>query len=231
REAEQQPDKHIQVAENFQNSHQLVRETRKAFNMIRGSQVPAEYWTMRKLDVRVSNKMLNRAFRIMNALLKAFEDRGFSVEVSKENPQSTYVIIDEEKVRIRLWEKDNRSERELTEKEKRNPDGYIYDRWIFTPSSKLTFTIDEYWDGCTKKNWNDRDQKPLEDQLNDIMVGIVVAAKALRARTLRRQEQERLWREEALRKEEAERRRKAELARRKELERLAESWIKSRRLS
>src|SRR5215510_2724877 len=30
KEAEQQPDRHIQVADNFQNSHRLVRETRKA---------------------------------------------------------------------------------------------------------------------------------------------------------------------------------------------------------
>src|SRR5262249_10776185 len=45
-EAERQPDKRIQVADNFQHSHKLVRETRKAFNMIRGkdSRVPAEYW-------------------------------------------------------------------------------------------------------------------------------------------------------------------------------------------
>ncbi len=183
-----------------------------------------------RLDIRVSHEMLHRALRIMDAIVRALEVRGYSLEVSDENSRSTYAVIKGERVQIHLWEKDNRSERELTEDENSRRSGYVSDRWVFTPSGKLTFTIDEYWEECRRKNWTDRLHRALEEQLNDVMVGMITAAGALRLRKLKWQEEERLRREDALRREQAERRRRDEEERRKLLENMFESWTRSQSL-
>jgi hypothetical protein len=104
------------------------------------------------------------------------------------------------------------------------------DRWIFTPSGRLTFTIDEHWDDYSKKNWRDKEGRPLEEQLNDVVVGLITATEALRKKRLDREEQECRRKEEAIRRQEEERHRLEEEVRRTALENQAERWLKSQNL-
>jgi hypothetical protein len=46
----------------------------------------------------------------MDALLKALEARGYSAEVPKDGPMVTHILTGDEKVKVRLWEKANRSD-------------------------------------------------------------------------------------------------------------------------
>jgi hypothetical protein len=179
-------------------------------------------WNQRCMNVRVSKTSLHRALRIMDALLKALEKRGYSAEVSKDGPMATHILIGAEKVKVRLAEKANRSERELTAEEKKKPAHTISNRWLYSPSGRLTFEIDEYCDGLQKK-WTDKAQKPLEEQLNDVLAGLILAGEALRLRRIEREEEQR-------RQRELERRRMEDQERRYHLDQHLKAWSESERL-
>jgi hypothetical protein len=231
-ESERVPENQIVVAEDLLKAHPLVRQTRTVFE--RAPKDFSEQLAHRAkphLDLRVSKPLLHRALLILDALLKGLEARGFSVEVPhNEGATPTRAIIGEEKVRFFLWEKDNRSDRVYTKEELAKPSWERRDRWIFTPSGKLTFTINEHWDDLNKRNWRDKEGKPLEAQLNDIVVGLLTAAAGMRAKRLEWEEWERLRNEEAQRGREAEQRQLEEEERIMALDRQVECWVKSRNL-
>jgi hypothetical protein len=88
------------------------------------------------------------------------------------------------------------------------------------------FVIDMYED-LRKKRWSDRKSLPLEEQLNDIVVGIRAAAAVRRAAELRRQEEARRRAEEQRRREEVARIQAEEEKRQAALEREVELWTAS----
>jgi hypothetical protein len=220
--SESQPDNQIRVADTLHNPHPLVRQTRQVLEKAKSDEygVVRRIWNQNCLSLRVSKTALHRALRIMDALIKALEARGYSVEVGKDGSAGTRVRIGEDKLKVRLTEKVSRNERELTAEEKRKPSYSVSDRWVYTPSGKLTFEIDEYTYGY-KKKWTDKEQKPLEDQLNDVVAGLIIAAEAERLKRIEWEEQQRQRREE-------ERRRMKTQELVNTLERHIESWSKSR---
>jgi hypothetical protein len=142
----------------------------------------------------------------MDALLKALEERGYSAGVSKQEQISTHLLIGTEKVKVRMWENSIRSERELTILEKKKPDYLQPNKWVYNPSGKLTFVIDEYIDGY-QKMWTDRIKKPLEEQLNEILTTLILIGDALRLEHIKREEEHRRWCEQERRREEEQQRR------------------------
>jgi hypothetical protein len=212
-EVENAPENRICVADTLRGCHSLIRQTKQGIEKAR----PDEYGRLHgHLDLHVSKPSLNRALRIIDALVRAAEQRGYAIENSKQSPYPTQMVIGEESIRFKLFEKSNRRDRELTAEEKRKPAHEIRDRSIYTPSGVLSFEIDEYTD-YWQRRWTDRPNKPLEEQLNDIMIGFIVTAEALRARRLR-------WEEEARQRREAERRYHIEEKRRGTLNKHVESW-------
>jgi hypothetical protein len=63
----------------------------------------------------------------------------------------------------------------MAEKESR----YFYagDRWLFTPSGRLTLKLDHAGHSYTRKQWGERGSKKLEDRLDDIAIDIVQFAR------------------------------------------------------
>lgn len=228
--SESLPESRIRVADHLRSPHALVREAKET---LQGAGVDdyGMLWQRSALDLRVSRKMLARALRIMEALIKALEARGHKVEVPKTGWQKrACAVIGEEAVGMRLWERATRSERELTIEERRKPPHAIYDRYVYNPSGRLTFTLDAVWAYGVKKNWTETEEEPLEEKLNEVVVGIVTAAHVARKNQQKRDEEERLRQEELLRRQEGERRSQEEEARRKALEVQSELWVKSRNL-
>lgn len=223
--SEGEPENRITVAGSLRGAHRLVRQTSEASGLLRkGPNAKPGHRAPPGLDVRVSRPLLRRALLILDALLKALEARGYSVEGSDEAGAPTRAVIGEEKVKFFLWEKDVRSEHVFTEKELAMPSYRRPERWVFTPSGRLTFTIDEYWDDYGKKNWRDKEGRPLEDQLNEVVIGLLTAAEGLRRQRLEREERERRRKEDEARRWEEERRRKEDEARRGALEQQAQRW-------
>jgi len=185
-EAEKAAENHIRVADTLHGCHPLIRQAKQVLEKAR----PDEYGRLHgHLDLHVSKTSLNRALRIMDAFVRVAERRGYVVENSKQSPYRPQMVIGEERIKFKLFEKSDRRDRVLTAEEKRKPAYEIRDRWIYTPSGVLSFEIDEYTD-YWQRRWTDRLDKPLEEQLNDIMIGLVVTAEVLRARRLK-------WEEEA----------------------------------
>jgi hypothetical protein len=230
-EAEGQVNNRISITKDLRNAHPLTSRTRQILEKAK----PDDYgrlrttWEQRdqpRLDLRVSKGTLHRALLIMDALLKALEERGCSVEISKKEDMSTQIVIGEQKVRVYIWEnadRRERSEKELAEIKKRSPSWMSTGRWVFTPSGKLMFVIDEYWSSSGRRRWSDSKRKPLEDMLNELIVGVVIAAEGLRIKEIERQEEKRKWEEMELRRLEEENRRDL-------LEEQSKLWIRAQNL-
>jgi hypothetical protein len=227
-EIERLPTNRIIVADALHGAHPLIRETRTLLEtgFVDSYGRLLAVWSEKPkhvLNVKVSKKSLHRALRIMNALLKAIETRGGEVEVKDRD---TLCIMNQAQVRFNLWEKVKRSERDLTAEEREK--SYVPDRWIYTPTGEFKFTIDEWVVG--RKSWTDKNQKPLEEQLNDIMVGLITASEIIHARDLEHEREERRRWEAERQRQEMERQRRLEEERHQELETMAALWVRSSNL-
>lgn len=226
-EREKLPGNRIAISENLRGAHRLVSYT----NKVLGKAKPDSYgrlilpWNAKVerpyLDLRVSKQALHRSLRIVDALLRAIEARGHQIE-----KDGIRLAVNGEQIRFYIKEKVDRTEREPTAAEKER--SWHYDKWVFTPTGELTFTIDEVW--VDRKNWRDRKNKPLENQLNDIVVGIISAAEVIRVKRLEREAELRRWREEELRRQEMALRQQLHRELVAELETECKLWLESRKL-
>lgn len=172
-------------------------------------------------DIEVSDGTLDRALRIMDAVLKAVEARGYRVKVSRDHwgkATRVYCTDVDAEVHISLSERYSQVERELTPAERKKPPYLIDRRLITVPSGKLIFRvkgrrIDTKW-------WKDKKLDPLENRLNEIAAGIITKLETLRLEELAK-------REEKQRRLEEQRRREEEQARREKLHRDVAAWRKS----
>jgi hypothetical protein len=206
----------IRVPSRLASPHPYVALTEKILRNAKHENSGMIYSRMDCLDISVSRGNLGRALRIMNALIKALEARGFKVLLPKKdesNPHSSYVTsvsILGETIEFGLREFIKRTEREPVPDEKKRYSWY-YERYDYTPSGKLILSIKNSIGTGLRKNWSDGKKHRVEDSLNDFVVGLIKAAVDMRAWKLERERQHREWQEkERLRFEEEKRRREQE---------------------
>jgi hypothetical protein len=226
-EAENRPENEIKVQETLNNPHRLVRNTQILLRKGKPDETGRlRCWmvndTRPRLSVRVSKDTVHRALLILDALVKALEVRGCTVEAN----DATVCRIGETVVPFYIWERVRRTERPLTDKDKER--AWLYNRWQFIPTGELVFTLDEF---CVdRKNWADGKNKKLEHKLNSVVAGLFAAAEQLRLREIERREEE-VRRAEAERKRaEMEHQRWIQEERGKQLDRLVTSWTRSNHL-
>jgi hypothetical protein len=215
-EFEKRPENLISVSEDVVRYHPLVRAARESLaprkqDHKRGlvSSGPGT------LHVRVSPASKGRALRILDALVKACEVRGFEVrgsevQVSAASAQDaeTIVKVYGEDVRLALEERCRSVEHVLTATERKDlAKGSAY--WVpkhdTVPTGLLFLQIDHFF---SKTTWRDSAKVRLETCLNDVMVALVqTAILVVRPERLRHAAQEREWKESA-RREGIERRRR-----------------------
>ncbi len=229
-ERERLPENRIVVPDNLRGAHPLVSETRRRLghNSLGFDNRVYPSWNFNErqteiLNIKVSKNALYRALRITDALIRAIETRGGEVEI---RDRKTFCPVNNAEVEFSLWEKVTRSERRLTEKELR--ESYVPDRWIFTPTGELVFRIDEIDIG--RKNWKDKKDKPLEEQLNDVIIGLMTASRIIRERDLQRERERQRVLEEQERRAELARLQQIENKRRAQLDTLVDSWIRTANL-
>jgi len=222
---ERQSRNRIRVSRQLVDPHPLVRHTAE---MLRSAR-PGLYGTVNArrekcLDLRVGPRSLERALRIMDALVKALERRGFRVTISTAEKPETTVEIFGQRLTIALDERIKRTEHALRDGERFGP------KWGYVPSGQLRLTIDEWVVGSARKTWSDGDRARVERQLNGVILGLVVIAVAKRACQQEREREEAARQEAERQRALAEQARREEEERRRVLEHQAESWDKSRRL-
>jgi hypothetical protein len=220
--AEQLSENRIVVAETLADPHPLIaRMLRRREEREPGSEAGDGDERDSLPDIEVSDGSLDRALRIVDAVLKAVEVRGYQVKVSRDYwGKATRVFctdVDAE-VQISLSERYSQVERELTPAERKKPPYLIDHRLVTVPSGKLIFRVkgrrvDTKW-------WNDKKLDPLENRLNEIVAGIITKLETLRLEELAKREEERRQIEERRRQEE-------EQARREKLHRDVAAWRKS----
>ena len=223
--------KSIIVLERLASPHPLVKMTLDALE----KDGPDKYgvfrsWRQKYLDVSVSPSSLKRALRIMDAIIKAFEERSYKVEVGKGEVQGTYLLIHDAKLGFALTEKVNNVPHIPTAAEIEKQKKYSWEkppRYDYKPSGLLTLKIDEYHAQGYRKSWSDGKTQRLEDLLDDFIVGAIKVAIIAKEERL---ERERQWAEESRLRAEREAQRLAAEKFIKDLEENAQAWNKSQQV-
>jgi hypothetical protein len=190
-------------------------------------------WRVACLDIRVSPRRLRRALRIMNGVITLLAAKGSRVILTSDGKPRTVAIVDGQNILFALRESAKRYEHVPSKKEAEESKERryrTYELWDHKPTGLLTLEIDRwrYWGIRTK--WSDRQDQPLEDQIDSFVDGVVLAA--LKAREVE-EERERERRAREMEEERClaeQRRREAERQRVEELKRQAENMRQSRQV-
>jgi hypothetical protein len=231
---EQKPENRIEVSDQLRRPHPLVQAASAALSKSRSGEHAAPTpgnagsKTEPVLDIRVSSAARHRALRLVDALLKGLEERGYQVSTRG-------VTIEGQLVPIGVTEKDDRTLHVPTAAERAEKQRYPWTRiptWDYAPNGQLSIHTDAYvwWRKDLRKRWSDTRSVRLEDKLNDVVVGLVALAAALRQRAdEQRREAEIRAEQERLRQERA-RQARMEKARRDHLLASSDSWTAAERI-
>jgi len=240
-EKESEAEAAIVVTNTLERPHPLVRAASKYFHM-RNPPLTSH------LDISVSKDSLDRALRIMDALIKALVARGLPVEVTElrvrgsgyyryaeRSPDSnvTRVQVDGEWVAFGMEERSKVVIPDPPEPPK-HLRGEERERWIrwneprrtLVPNGVLVLKLKNLVYLRVRAEWKDGARKKLEDQLNDVVAHVYLAGEALNEK--RRQDEQ-----AALAQAERHKREYEEYLRRQEQERKAKvlsGWMEGWRL-
>jgi hypothetical protein len=226
----------IKIPQKLVSPHPLVAETRDSF----AQSNPDKYgrfrpWKKRYLDIRVTSKSINRALRIMDALIKKLEMLGFQIIVKEGyHSSTTKVKIFGEKISFFIFEKVLQIDHVLTEKEKKDlvkyPSISFAPKWDYQPTGLLKLEIDSWGSRGVQKRFSDRKTILVENQIKYFIISLIEMADLERQRTLERKEEERKRIEKLRKREELERQRREEEERLQDLENQARMWAKADQL-
>jgi len=169
----------IVVPAELTHPHALIKETAQILASSRendsGILTPSKGGG---LDVRVSKECLDRALRIMDTLIKALTEVGFTISVSGG---ATLVRVGDVSLKISLQEELKRKRLRAAE---HDLDGYyrfgynLYaDRAV--PSGSLFLMIDDQevrYHMASRRTWRDSETRRLEDCLRSFIYGLIKAA-------------------------------------------------------
>lgn len=228
------PENKIKVGSALVKPHPLVARTaqilRSAPDWRVGFSLPPVWGD--SLDIRVTPGHTGRALRIMNALIKALEARGYGVSIDAQKKNATTVTLLGQTLEFKLDEVLKRSNHVQTTAEKNHLEKYPLSyapRYEFRPTGKFALRIRDWSEG-KRHNQSDGDERHLEDCLNDFIADLIRVAAIKKARGLEWEERERQWAEDRRRREEQEKLRREEAARLKALEDEALAWHRSNQI-
>jgi len=236
REKEEHPDVAAQIAyeaehqivvpDHLNRPHRLVTRTRESLRPSRPDAIRTPPTPGGTLGIHVSRQQLPRALRIFDALLKACEERGFSILAGQEPYSGVKIKVRGEELSVSITEPNRRTDHVLSareQEEQRKGHGWSIPRYDYTPKGLLLFTIDGWGEGVQHR-WSDRKNRPLEDCLNDIIVGMLrIAVTVLIPRRLEAVRRHQLELEE-------ERRRQVYRAKMDALNKALQDWQQSQEL-
>jgi hypothetical protein len=164
----------------------------------------------------VSREQLPRALKVLNALLLALEERNQPASWPKQENALLAVSIDGEAVRFSLSELTDSAPHILTPSERNHP--WSAPKYDYKLSGRLQLQIANLppFMGPIRRTWADGKQQRIEDCIGDCIVGLTVAAAAIKKNRQETEERHR-QREEERKREEEERRIAEEQKRKAEL--------------
>ncbi|MCX5810230.1 MAG: hypothetical protein NTX36_12825 [Proteobacteria bacterium] len=229
---EEDPANKVVVREILHNPHLLVVKTQKAMKEIkpdiRNGLIEARYKEI--LELRVGPGNISRALKIMDALIKAFEKRGWRISLRKKDRWwTTIVSILEEEVAFVLWESYERYEPVLTEAQKRDKEKYPwrYDTASYRPTGKLSFRIRDDYSVKQSEAWADTHKKKIEERMNTFIMALIRMAFRQKIERIERQKREIERQAEMKLQQEQERKRWEEQLRLEKLDKEVAAWNKA----
>jgi hypothetical protein len=178
-------------------------------------------------DDSTPSKIESRRRRILSVLFHEIEKR--QGRVTAEARATFKVTLAGEVIDISLYQPDKQVKVPLTAEERRQSWNENREWNIkYESSGSLSLRIEESFNVPTRRHWHDAPDKPLENQLRSVIVGLLIASALVRKRRLEREE----WERERYRTEQE--RAAREERRRQEQERLnvllaeTASWEKAR---
>jgi len=228
---------HVKVSEFLRKPHQLVAEAQELLRSPGPGNEIVSCQSKRCLDVAVSRGSLSRALRIMDALTKALEAQGYTVEVTEPRPTYSYygssnvtpsvtrVLVGEDWVHFGLSEK-----RTTAMETQRTSWGHTWETRVYKFTGALSLALtNAYWIDV-RKTWNDAKVQRVEDCLGDFIAYLPVVAEKLKVRRLEEERRDRERQEAERRRQEAEKRRAAEERRIQNLTSTLEQWRLAREI-
>lgn len=221
--------------EDLRSAHSLITKTKSALVGVQADKYGRVHPKKQEsLDLNISKENIQRALIIWETIARACESRGYRLEAIENRDHwvtpgtwETFIVIGEEKIRVKMEERSDRSERPPTEREKK---WSYYDKWVYKPSGALSLLIDSYPSDEVQRAWTDRKKERLEDKLNDFLAGILRHANASKAQKIERQQAAEESDRRAKRLAEEKRLHDLELSRQRSLEDDFQRWTKSREL-
>ena len=157
------------------------------------------------LTLRVSCEALDRALRILDAVVKALEVRGCTVRPAQDSKNGSAAIRDQDTLGFWMEEESSRAVRPLTPwqvKDKdRNPWKYYSPKYDYTPTGRLALRIEEVYGSGIRRKWGDGRRHRIEDLLPravQALLDSLDAEKARREERERRDEETRLMEKKRL---------------------------------
>lgn len=231
---EVQDDFKIVVSNSLEGAHPLVVRNGKSFNNATVSEkLILQPRAKTHFDLRVTESTKDRALAIMNALLFAFEKRGWVFDISSDSESTMNVTVLEEPIRFCVEEKIRHVEHVATEKEKR---AKAAGKWVWPPrydpvaTGLLSIQILTGYGLVARHTWSDGKVQRVEGCLNKFCVALVELAEAIKVDRVRREEDERQRELARVRRQELKDAREAEIVKREALEVDVARWEKANRL-
>jgi len=212
------PVKEISVSKRLTQPHPLIKQARKnidktflnRYNRVSGGA---------PLDLSVGPDNIERGLRILDALLKEIEERGYNLRTKRKN-KSYWMLIGngQDEVYFQLREKGNRTE---------VSDDQRWPEYEYTPTGELQLALFRETYDRTGKVLSDTKSKKLEDRFGEFFVKLEQVMKQVKKRRLEREEYHRKQRKKREIKEAAKEQRNKEKQRRNKLKKRATTFSKS----
>lgn len=205
----------IVVKDTLHGSHRLVSQTSKSLSTAYKDTYKRLELRSEGLDILVTKDSTGRSLRIMDALLKALEKRGYPVSLEEG---STTVLLQDRKLSFGITETVKRIE--LTEGIDVE---YSWEReWEYIPTGKLSLEIKEHFHG--QKAIRDGKTQRLEDCLNRFILLLVKSAEVMKIEEVEREAQWREYEKEREIEQLARRKRELDIVRSDQLLKSSTEW-------
>jgi len=223
----------IRVQSRLTNPDPLVRNARVWLK--RRPYMYSELPRAPHLSLNVYPDSKSRSMRLMDALVKGIKKLGDDVRGEDASNRDQYFEILGQRTRFQLKERAKQIDHVLTKEEKAEivrgwtPFAHKFD---YLPTGNLELILSpETWPRAVfKRTWADSARKPLENQLKEIVQGLILLAGGQKREEARekRAEQEAAGQREL--REEVERRQAEEEAQKRALDVHLQNWAKSKQL-
>lgn len=187
-EAERQSGKPVIVPKTFSSLHRIVD------GWVQDSRREARHDAWSRGLTPIDNTDLDkRRLRILSALFKALEARGYKLNAGESYRRAVQIGIGHEKLEVTLEEPIRQVRRSLTDEEK-GWYGYSVASQKWTqekvPTGELILKIKEAERYSTDKEWRETAEAPLEEKLSDVVAEIAGMFEAIRLRRQREAEEQ-----------------------------------------